>query len=466
MANKLRRDLGRLHAYSTLIGVMVGSGIFVVVGEAAGKAGPLVPIAYLLLAPVIVATALAYAVFTSTPLGQRPGGAYIHISRTFGSYFLGFIFMWLKWVAYIGATAFLALSFGEYFEFFALSFAEHFGFRLPPIDPIIVATVILGVFYLVHIFGVRIYGRLQTLMVLGLMLTIAVLVLPGLFSIRLHNLVAPSPLGWTGFTEVLPSLFFAYLGFEALAQAAGETKDSRRTLPKVFLFGVLISTGLYFLMSLVAVGVLPWQQLAQSKAPMAEVASVYLPFAAAALVAVGAMLAFATSVNANLIAPSRLLFVFAEDRVVPAFLSRVNPRFRTPLISLSVSTGMSAVLIWTNSYKYSFDIALQAMVLLYLAHSLTIMFLPFLNPELYQTALFRPRPAILVLAGGFAVAALAWMSYRLLLTPGHWPLFVVWSAVGTLVFSYSRIRGRRDGFDYASALRADYQSDKDSVAEQ
>ena len=114
----LRRDLGRLESYATLIGGLIGSGIFVVIGQAGGLAGPSVPLAYVALFPVVMATAMAYMVFMSTPLGERPGGAYVHISRTFGRFFPGFIAVWLQLVAYSGALGVLSLSLGEYMLFF------------------------------------------------------------------------------------------------------------------------------------------------------------------------------------------------------------------------------------------------------------------------------------------------------------------------------------------------------------
>ena len=84
--SSLRRDLGPISGYATIVGILVGAGIFRVTGEAGAVAGSAVPFAYLLFAPIVLAPALAYSVFSSTPLGQRPGGAYIHISRTFGNY--------------------------------------------------------------------------------------------------------------------------------------------------------------------------------------------------------------------------------------------------------------------------------------------------------------------------------------------------------------------------------------------
>src|SRR6185369_8152645 len=82
---ELNRELNKLESYATIIGILVGSGIFVVTGKSGSIAGPSIPLAYLVLAPVILVTAVAYSVYLSTPLGTSPGGEYLHISRTTGS---------------------------------------------------------------------------------------------------------------------------------------------------------------------------------------------------------------------------------------------------------------------------------------------------------------------------------------------------------------------------------------------
>lgn len=445
----LRRELGSLQAYATVVGVMVGSGIFVAIGEAAGIAGPSVPLAYLLLVPVILCSALGYAVFLSTPLGDRPGGAYIHISRTFGNHLAGFIFMWLKWVAYVGAIAVLSLSLGQYVNFLT-----------PAADPTLVAAATLALFYGIHMVGVRIYGLVQVLMMSGVVVALVLIVVPGLFSIEGENLAPVFPNGFGGLVTVLPTLFFAYLGFEALAQVAGEVRDPHRTLPRVFMIGPLISGVAYFFVSLVAVGTLPWQDLAASDAPIADAAATYLPFGAAALVAVGAILAFATTVNANLIAPSRLLTVFAEDRVAPRVLSRVNRRFGTPDVALTLTAALCAVLIFTQDLRFSFDITLQALILVYAAHSATLVALPFVNRPLYETAAFKPPPWVLVVCGGFSVAALSAMSFQLFLDATVWRLILIWAVVGLAIYLASRFAGRRDGHDYEGQLTREYTSDR------
>src|SRR5207253_7089596 len=109
IVSRLRRDLGTVESYAALLGILIGAGIFKVTSDAWALTGPSVIFGYLVLAPAILATSVAYSVFLSTPLGREPGGEYTHISRTFGGYGLAFVGSWLKIISYIGALAYQAV---------------------------------------------------------------------------------------------------------------------------------------------------------------------------------------------------------------------------------------------------------------------------------------------------------------------------------------------------------------------
>src|SRR5476649_1817872 len=114
IVSRLRRDLGTIESYATLLGILIGAGIFKVTSDAWALTGPSVILGYCLLAPAILATSVAYSVFLSTPLGREPGGEYTHISRTFGGYGTAFVGAWLKIISYIGALAYLAQALADY----------------------------------------------------------------------------------------------------------------------------------------------------------------------------------------------------------------------------------------------------------------------------------------------------------------------------------------------------------------
>jgi basic amino acid/polyamine antiporter, APA family len=485
---ELKRELTKLQSYATIIGILVGSGIFVVTGKSGAVAGPSVPLAYLVLAPVVLVTAVAYSVYLSTPLGIRPGGEYLHISRTTGSYYLGFVALWLKWLAYIGALVVLSTSLAQYLKFFypkmdqtvanLLPFGDALSRKYigdPTLAEAVIATAALLFFFVFNLLGVKFYGWLQTFMVAVKCAAIVVLVVPGLFAIDWKNLSPAFPFGfWAhptaegerGFLAVLPSLFFAYAGFESLAQTAGETKDSRKSLPMIFINGILISMVMFFLMSLVAFGVMPYQQLAHSSFAMSDAAARYLPWWGGAVVTVGALMAFSTCLNATLFVPARILYVFGEDRVMPQRLSRVSVRFRTPWVSLVINAAIAIGLLWTKSFGYVLDVAIVGMFLVYGLHSISLIALPFVRPGLYERARVKLPSALLIALGLSSVASMGYLTFVTIardvaqhasLPAGQrglmiWQLLLVWLAVGTVFYLIARWEGRRSGFDYDRQL--------------
>jgi amino acid transporter len=184
----------------------------------------------------------------------------------------------------------------------------------------------------------------------------------------------------------LPPLFFAYAGFESLAQTAGEVKDSTRRLPGIFLRGIAATTIVYLLMSTVAFGTLPGEILGRSAAPMAEVGAVYLPGGAAWFVTLGAVMAVTTSLNVSMLAPSRMGIMLARDGLVPSWLGAIDPRTGTPVLGLGLTLAVSALLLLSGQLPLALNIAVFALVLLYFLHSLAFMLLPRLNPALFRQA--------------------------------------------------------------------------------
>ena len=440
--SNLRRDLGPLSSYATIVGILVGAGIFRVTGEAGAIAGSSVPFAYLLFAPIVIATALAYSVFSSTPLGNRPGGAYLHISRTFGNYYIGFVAMWMKLVAFVGAISFMSTSFGEYMNFF-----------IPGQDPRFWAIIVLLVFYGINIFGIKHYGRVQIGMLIVLIISILLLVVPGLAAVDLSYYNPILPKGWSGLLSAMPVLFFSYAGFETLAQTAGETKNATRTLPVIFVRGVLASVVIFFLMSFVAFGVLPANVLAQSQSAMADAAAVYLPPWGASIVALGAMSAFLTSINGSILVPSRMFFVFSEDRLMPGFLSVVHPKWRTPYVSLIISAAICIILIWTQSAQFLLNTGLIGIFIIYFLQGVALMMLPKVNRPLYESAQFKPSPLIVIGIGLFSAAVMLIFMVAILKAVFVWT--ILWLAVGSALFLVGRQQGRAAGFDYDAHLARD-----------
>ena len=202
--SRLRRDLGTLESYAALIGILIGAGIFQVTSQAWALTGPSVILGYLILTPAILATSIPYAAYLSTPLGREPGGEYLHISRTLKGLRLAYIGAWLKIISYIGAGAYLANAMAGYVIALSGDRIDAHRFKLP------LALTALVLFYLIHVIGIRWFGRFQVLMSALKLLALLVLIVPGLFVLRAENYVPLFTHGTGGFLSSLLPLFFAY----------------------------------------------------------------------------------------------------------------------------------------------------------------------------------------------------------------------------------------------------------------
>lgn len=371
---RLRRDLGTLEAYAVIIGILIGAGIFQVTSRAWAITGPSVILGYALLIPVIIATAIPYAAFLSTPLGREPGGEYLHISRTLKGFRLAYIGSWLKIISYIGAGAYLANAFAGYLVSISPGRLQRFHLAI--------ALSSLVFFYFIHVIGVRWFGRMQVLLSAVKCLALLVLILPGLFAINTKNYTPFFSNGLSGLGASLLPLFFAYAGFESIAQTAGEVKDSTQRLPKIIVIGISITSLIYVLTSVVSFGVLPGSRLQSSNAPMAEVASNYLPDGATLFITLGALAAIMTALNGSMLVPSRLAITFVKDSLAPRWLGSINPTTATPIRGLTLTLLCCVLLLISGQISLALNIAVFALMVLYFLHSLIFLMLPRLNPEL------------------------------------------------------------------------------------
>ncbi len=455
IVTRLRRDLGTIESYAALIGILIGAGIFKVTSDAWRLTGASVILGYAVLMPAILATSIPYAAYISTPLGKEPGGEYRHISRTFGGYGIAYIGAWLKIVAYIGAGAYLASALADYIiELSGRRISGEFAHQALAIGSLLF-------FYFVHVVGVRWFGRLQVAMCALLGLSIFVLIVPGLFAIHPANYSPFMAHGPKGFALSLAPIFFSYAGFESLAQTAGETKDSTRRLPMVFLKGITATALIFIAMSAVALGVLPGERIGANSAPMTEVASVYLPWGAAVIVTLGAIMAITTSLNPTLIVPSRLALIFVEDGLAPKWLGFVSRRTATPVVSLTLNLLACLALLVSKQLSLALNIAVFALVLLYCLHSIAFLVLPRSNPKLYaEISLQLPRwllfgaALVSVISMGTLIAVQVLSDLETLKAQSlreriaqhsltSLELAIFWSAFAALMYVYARFAQKR-----------------------
>lgn len=326
----LRRQLDLLDAVSVGLGAIIGAGIFVLIGVAAGIAGSGV-----ILAVVLSGVSAAFTALSFCELGAalpRAGGPY-EFGHTLISPFAGFMMGWL-WVSgniVLGATA--SLGFGSY-----LSSA------FPEIPVKTAALGLIAFVTLINILGAKLSASVNNIIVALKVLALVVFSAAGLPHVRLENLADLLDRGVLAVAQASGLFYFAYIGFPRITTLAEEVKDPERNIPRAILLALAISAAVYLLVAVTAVGVVGWVKLSTSQAPLAEAAEGLglKPFLYA-----GGLLATFSVVLTSVMGQSRIFFAMARNMEMPYTLSKLHGRFGTPVYTILLSGTVMAVLVLT-----------------------------------------------------------------------------------------------------------------------
>lgn len=340
---RLERSISLAEAVVYGLGIILGAGIYALIGEAAGIAGNSVWLSFVLAAVIASFTAMSYCELSS--MFPRSAAEYMYVKNAFRSGVLGFLMGWVS--TFVAMVSIAAVSLG-----FAGYFSALFG-----TPTVLTAISLIAVLSVVNFLGVKESARLNLLFtavaVLGLVLIIAI-ALPffgsvDYFASSQEGLPLAGMLNNVAIASAL--IFFAYIGFEDVANISEETVNARHAVPKAILLSLLISTILYILVAVSVVSILPWQQLASSPAPISMVAGAVLgPFGATVFSFI-ALFATASTVLIILIAVSRLFYGMASDHSLPAVISMVHSRTKTPFVSIAFTSIIAMLFVLAGSLK-------------------------------------------------------------------------------------------------------------------
>lgn len=326
----LKRTLGLLETTFYGVGVILGAGVYALIGKAAGLAGNAVWAAFAIGAFIAAFTGLSYAELAS--MFPKSGGEYIYVEKAFKQK-LAFLVGWLITVGGVVAAATISLGFAGYLSVL---------FQTP-----IIATAVILIFLLslLNLWGIRqsaIANIIGTLVETGgLILIIAF----GLKYIGAVDYTALPPLGFTGLLSATALIFFAFLGFEDIVRLSEETKNPRRIIPKALILSLVISTILYIAVAIAAVSIVGWEALSLSSAPLALVAQTAFGQKAFLVLSIIALFATFNTVLVTLIATSRMIYGMAENHGLPKILGKVHKKFQTPWIAILITALASAAFV-------------------------------------------------------------------------------------------------------------------------
>ena len=337
MRPELRRDLGLLDAVGIGFGAIVGAGIFVVTGVAAGIAGP----AFLLGLFVAGIAATANALSSAQLAAEYPqsGGTYEYGYRVLNPW-TGFAAGWMFLASKISAAGTVALGLAAYLE----------GL-VPGLPPRIVAVGAILFFTVLNYFGIRRSSRANLAVVAISLGSLILFVALGVSAFRAENLRPFAPQGWRGVLEAAAILFFAYTGYARIATLGEEVREPRTTIPRAVLITIIGAILLYFAVAIVAVGAAGAGLLASTAAPLRVAAGAtglaWLP----AVVSIGGLTAMLGVILSQVLGLSRMAFAMARRGDLPRFLQHVHPTSAVPDRAVLLVGAVAALVAATGTLR-------------------------------------------------------------------------------------------------------------------
>jgi basic amino acid/polyamine antiporter, APA family len=439
--HQLRRVVGLLDLSALGLGAIIGTGIFVIIGEAIADSGPSILLSFVLAGVTCAFSALSYAELASSiPVS---GSAYTYAYATLGE-LVAWIIGWDLILEYGVSVAAIAVGWGQYFNELLDS---AFGWTLPnsiSAPPGEGGTVNLPAVFVVLavsgllMSGVRKSARTNTIMVFvksGILLLFIALAFTAFNS---DNLTPFMHGGFDGVVSAASLIFFAYIGFDAISTSGEETKNPQRDLPIAIIGSLAVATVLYCLVAIAATGALPFDQLAGSEAPLATVLEdgAGMPWGAT-VISVGALIAITSVVLTVLYGQTRIMFAMSRDGLVPRRFSRVSERTGTPIgltagFALFIA-AIAAVVPLAEIAKLVNIGTLFAFVLV----NIGVIILRRTRPDLergFRVPLVPVVPIIGCLLCGYLMITLPATT---------WERFVIWMALGLVIyFTYGRRHSR------------------------
>ena len=440
--HELKRSVGALDLTALGVGAIIGTGIFIVVGIAGGEAGPAVILSFVLAAAACIFAALCYAELASSiPVS---GSAYTYAYATMGEV-IAWIIGWDLILEYTGAVAAVSVGWGASLN----EFLENaFDWRIPeaisasPSDGgvvnLVAVAVIIGVALLLST-GTRESARVNLVMVaIKLSVLVFFIVVAFTTAFTADNFSPFAPEGFAGIVTGASIIFFAYIGFDAVATGSEETRDPARDMPIAIIGSLTICTVLYILTAVAAVGALPIQDLAESDAPLAQALDVGAGISwAASLTAFGAVVAITSVILAMYYGQTRIFFAMARDGLMPERLAEVSPRRGVPVkltIGFGIIMSALAALVPLDELVKLVNIGT---LFAFLLVSVGVIVLRRTRPDM-------PRPFRVPWVPVVPVIGIVLLIYLMIDLPAFtWWRFGVWLAIGLLIYAFYGYRNSR-----------------------
>jgi amino acid transporter len=444
---RLSRELRLLDITMIGVGAMIGAGIFVLTGIAAGVAGPALLLVFFLNGVVALLTAMAYAELGSA--FHDAGGGYLWVKSSLPDP-NGFLAGWMSWFAHAVACALYALGFGAYFRLVLEAIGVtgfHLGFLT--LDKAL-AVVVTAIFAFINYRGASETGKAGNVVTVGKVVIIGAFIVAGLWVMlgrpawqaSFHPFLTT---GWGGVFAAMGLTFIAFEGYEIIAQTSEEVEAPKRNVPRAVFLSLLIVVPIYLLVAVVAIGATTppagmsvTDFLGQRKETALVSAADQFVRGGGVVLLIGGLLSTLSALNATVYSSSRVAFAMARDANLPRAIGRVHPTRASPhvaIVSSATIVVLMAVLLPIEDVAAAADIMF---LLLFVQVNVAVVRLRKLRPDLDRGFHIPWMPVI-------PIVAIGTMAFLAVFLSAHYPLgwvaVLAWLAVGGMVYyGYSRRR--------------------------
>jgi amino acid transporter len=362
--SELKQELNLLEITLIGIGNILGAGIYVLMGKAAGLAGNMVWFSFLFAGVTAALSALSYMELSS--MFPKAGAEYEFVKRAFGERVGLFVGLLVIYFVVITSSA-VALGFGRYFS-------NLFG-----VGNLMGAVGLFIFLSFIMVYGIKESARLAILITFielsGLLLIIYV-GSPYLGAVNYFE--APN---MAGIFEASALIFFAFLGFEDIVRLSQETKDAEKTTPKALLIAIFFTVLLYVCVAIAAVSVLDFRVLGLSGVPLADVAAVALGGDAFVLMSWIALFSTMNTVLVVMLGGSRIVYGMSSAGSVPEILSRVHSRYQTPWVAILGVASLSILFVLFRDIAIVANIANFMIFMVFFMVNISLIKLRYSEPE-------------------------------------------------------------------------------------
>ena len=369
----LNKTIGLFQACMFGIGLILGAGIYSLIGEAAGIAGNAVWISFIIAGILALIIGLSYAELSS--MFPRSAAEYLFVKAAFKNEFLSLSVGFIVVFVIVSSAATVAVGFSGYLSIF-----------FPDIPKTLVATILVGLLSLISFYGTSESLKLNTIFtfieIFGLLFIIVVAFAYGhifdtdFLLIPFESSESDPLLGFELIFSAAALVFFAFFGFEYLINIADETKSAQITIPKALIMSIIITTIIYVLVAISSISLVGWNELYMSEGPLATAAKMASGNAGAVTLSAIGLFATANTVLMMLISGSRIIFGIsnAKKSQLPKYLTKVHMKRRTPWVSIVIAmiAAITIIHVFEGSLFLIAGISVFCVLIVYIIINITL----------------------------------------------------------------------------------------------